>query len=691
MNKLFLLRCLAVVVLPMSFATFGYSQRVIRPTRPGATGSEEVLQTDAQGRTIPARPGQSGGKDSLKHRDNSEDSITIYYRYYDSTRIRYFDSSVSDFTLRYPLPANYITLGNFGSATRSLLFSPNLRPGFDAGFHAYDIYRFRISDTRFFQTTRPYTDIGYLIGGKGEQMINATHTQNIKPNFNMALQYRLINSPGEYQNQNTNHNSYRINGNYQSRNKRYTAYGIYLVNKLNASENGGVQRDTLLSDYRYTNRFVIPTRLSGDSNLLRNPFNSKIVTGNVYAEKIFLLRQQYDFGQSDSMKVNDTTVIRLFYPRFRVQHTFTSSKQTFEFRDNFTGGNKQSYYKAYFDIDSSLMMANVLNRDTWNDMQNDISIISFPEKNNLNQYAKAGVTLQNIHGIIADTLRKNYYNIFLNGEYRNRTRNQKWDLEAVGSFYVNGFNSGDYNVQADLKRFISKKLGYLQLGFQNVNRTPSYIYGNISGYPITQAAGLNKENTTRISASLANDAKDFALSGDYYLVSNYTYFDGYFAPKQEGTIFNVLHVAGKQKFRLKKWLYAYSEVHLQKTAGNPPVQLPLFYTSNRLSLETVYAKNMVLAFGAEVRYYSSYKADNYSPFTGQFFYQNTFTVRNRPEINLFLNFRIKRFYGFIRAENLNTFSKVTGSWGFNENNFAAQHYPNQGLWIRYGIWWTFIN
>ena len=670
----------------------GFAQRT-RNVRPGTiTDDATPQQTDAQGRVIPNRPGQnSSGKDSLKHRDNTEDSITIYYRYFDSTRTRFLDSSINDFTKRYPVPSQYITLGNFGAASRSLLFNPNLKPGFDPGFHAYDVYRLKISDTRFFQTTRPFTELGYMIGGKGEQMINVVHTQNIKPNFNMALQYRLINSPGEYQNQNTNHSSYRLNGNYQSHNKRYTVYGIYLVNNLNASENGGIQRDTLLKDYRYSNRFVIPTRLSGDSNLQRNPFNSKIVTGNLYNEKTFLLRQQYDLGQSDSIVVNDSTVIRLFYPRFRLQHTLTSSRQQFEFHDQYTGYSKQPNYLAYFGADSTTMVANQMNRNKWSDLQNDFSIISFPEKNNLSQFIKAGITLENISGTFADTVFEKDHNIFLNGEYRNRTRNQKWDVEAAGSFYLNGLNSGDYNMQVDLKRMISKKFGYLQLGFQNVNRSPSYLSAYKTAFPVALLADAKKENTTRISASFNNDAKGFGLWGDYYLVGNYSYFKNFFSAAQYGTLFNVLHVAAKQKYKLSKVLNVYSEVHVQKTAGGPPVNIPLVFTSNRISLEGIYAKNMLYAFGLEIKYHTRYKADNYSPFLGQFFYQDNFTLKNRPEVNAYFNFRIKRFYAYIRAENLNTLSKSTGNLGFNENNFSAQYYPQQSLWIRLGIWWTFIN
>jgi outer membrane protein assembly factor BamA len=100
---------------------------------------------------------------------------------------------------------------------------------------------------------------------------------------------------------------------------------------------------------------------------------------------------------------------------------------------------------------------------------------------------------------------------------------------------------------------------------------------------------------------------------------------------------------------------------------------------------------MNYSIGLELRYHTPYKPANYSPFTGQFFYQNEYTISNRPQVNGFFNFRIKRFSAFIRAENLNTFGTNTGSPGFTKNNYNAPYYPDKGFWFRLGIWWTFIN
>lgn len=663
-----------------------YGQMPLRMLDRSGRGITNNNLTPDTSRTRSGSSQQRG--DSLVHRDNNTDSITITYRFFDSTRVRLLDSSINDFTTRYPFPAHYVNLGNFGTAAHSLLFSPNMKAGWDAGFHAFDIYKFSLEDTRFFQTTRPYTELGYMLGSKAEQMINVTHTQNRKTNFNIAFQYRLINSPGAFQNQNTSHNNYRINSNYQSRNKRYTLYAIFVGNKLLSSENGGIQHDTLLNSSGFNDTYVIPTRLSGNINPVRNPFSTNVVTGNAYKESTFLLRQQYDFGQRDSIIVNDSTTIQLFYPRFRFQHTLTYSKQQYEFHDYYPGTSKKSDYMKYFNM--ALAGDTLLYRDKWSDLQNDFSIISFPEKNNLNQFLKAGITIENLVGSF-DVLKKKYHNLLLNGEYRNRTRNQKWDLEANGKFYFNGLNSGDYDFGLNLKRLISRKLGYIEVGFKNVNRSPSFLYEPESSFPVKTSSNFNKENITRFSGSLTNGDKNFSLSAEYYLISNYTYMDSFFTANQESTLFNVLHIAAEKKFRLAKGLNLYSEVHLQQTAGNPPLHLPLIFTSNRIALEGVYYKNMIYSIGFEVRYNAPYKADNYSPFVGQFFYQDVATISNRPEVNGFFNFRIKSFKAFVRAENLNTLNSSSGKIAFTKNNFTAFHYPQQSFWFRLGIWWTFIN
>ncbi|MEJ0102094.1 MAG: putative porin [Bacteroidota bacterium] len=90
------------------------------------------------------------------------------------------------------------------------------------------------------------------------------------------------------------------------------------------------------------------------------------------------------------------------------------------------------------------------------------------------------------------------------GEYRNRTRDRKWDIEANGKLFLGGFNAGDYEAHISLQRLIGKKLGYLQLGFENVNRSPSFLYNTSSSFYLDTVKSFNKENTTHFFASYYN-------------------------------------------------------------------------------------------------------------------------------------------------------------------------------------------
>jgi hypothetical protein len=400
--------------------------------------------------------GATGKTDSLKRRDKNEDSITIRFRYLDSTRNYILDSSVGDFTRRFTIPATNIYLGNNGSASRSILFSPLMQPGWDPGFHSFDTYKWTIERARFFNTTRPYSELNYMLASRSEQVIELMHTQNVKPNFNFAFQYRLINAPGFFKNQKTNHNNYLLTSRYESVNKRYNAYLILLGNKLQAGENGGIE-DSSLTDPDFKDRFNIDTKLGGDGGDSRNFFTTDVGTGNRYSEFTILLRQQYDFGKKDSL-VTDSTVVPLFYPRLRFEHTLQYSQRKYEFRD-YIGDSV--YYQNNYDTALANSIDTFLLRDQWKEMINDFSIYQFPDAKNLHQFFKVGAALQNL-SLENSKGNKKLYNVFGHAEYRNRTRNQKWDMQANGKLYFTGVNAGDYYAYASLQRFVGKRMGYAQ-------------------------------------------------------------------------------------------------------------------------------------------------------------------------------------------------------------------------------------
>jgi hypothetical protein len=320
--------------------------------------------------------------------------------------------------------------------------------------------------------------------------------------------------------------------------------------------------------------------------------------------------------------------------------------------------------------------------DKWREFNNEFALLTFPQKNNVAQFLKLGIALQNLRGVYTNTESMN--NLYALAEYRNRSRNQVWDIEAAGELYLSGFNSGDYSAQIRLRRLISKNLGSLELGFQNVSRTPAVIFFGRTSFPVNTSSTFNKENNTRLFAAYDNSKIGLRLSGEYFIVSNYSYFDNFYHAQQEATLFNMLHVAAEKKFRLAKNINWYTEVHLQQATGKPPINVPLILTRNRFMYEgNLGFKNLKLATGLEFRYHTPYKAGNYSPLAGQFVYQDTTTISNLPEVNIFVHFRIKSFKAFVRLENLNALGQ--------NNNLVASHYPYSPMWFRVGIFWGFVN
>ena len=659
--------------------------------------------------SMPSSSSRPGGHDSLtfEHRNDAADSITINYRYLDSLKSDYIDGSLQDFNRFYPVPADYVTMGNTGAAAFPVLFTPILKAGWDAGFHAYDLYKYTIENTRFYKTTRPFTQLTYLLGTGKEQVIDVLQTQNIKPNWNAGINYRLISSPGLFQTQNANHNNYRFFSNYQGNKKRYAAYFVLLGNKLNASENGGIQNDSLLADPTRKNRVAIPVNLGGDIGLSYNIFSTAVNTGILYSNFTAFFRQSYDFGIKDSIIINDTTTEYLFYPKFRFQHTLNYSSYTDRFKDTlsdptFAAGDGAIYNKWY---NISLNPSSGINfwlQDKWKFVSNDFAIKQFPETKNPGQFIEAGLRLENFSGIFSSSprplyqvevfpipaVKKTFYNLVLHGEYRNKTRNRKWDALLKGEFYATGANAADYSAFITLTRFLNSKLGDVQVSFENVNRSPSYIFEGNSSFNLGNNLNNKKENITVISVE-ANNPR-FTIMARNISIANYTYFKNYYQTDQFNGLLNITQLTASTKNKISHHFNLYSDFIIQQTTGINPIRVPLFFTRQRLAFEGNFYKNLFLSTGLDVKYNTPYKANNYSPVMGHFFPQDTTIISNLPEVDLYFDFRIKTFTGLIKVENLNTVDFSQG-FGFTNNSFAAPHYPTPGYIFRLGVKWNFVN
>lgn len=631
--------------------------------------------------------GNYGGGGGRLQRDTSQrnlgpDTITLKYYYQGDPVEHHLDSSVIDFYNNYlRIPPNYATLGNTGSAARNIIFSPRMQAGFDEGFHAYDIYAYTHENARYYNTTRPYSELQYLIGPNQEQVIGVSHTQNRNENFNFSFDYRKINAPGNFRTQNTNHDSYRVTANYQTQNKRAHTYLSYYYNKLNGGENGGIRIPSQLTNSDYGNRRTLDVNLGNQDVPTYAFFGTTIAVKSQYAMRGFQLMQQYDWGKGDTVKVNDTTQYYKFDPVFRVQYTFRSQANSFGFVDNVPD---TFYYTRHYDIVYRGATDTIRANQRWRTLSNDLSLIQFPVRGNLAHFITVGARFDHTQGDFMDNASLQFNNLALHGEYRNKTRNDLWDFSAKGEFYVLGRNLGDYSVSGMLSRYLNETLGNVSLMFRNVNREPSFVYKFFSYSRDTwYNTDLAKENITQLQFAADNKLLKYNLVANYYIYSNYTYFSDYMHSAQSTGLFNLLEIILSKHFRVKHWNW-YIDIAFQQVHGNGPVNVPTIWTRHRLAYENKLFNNLNMMVGLEGRYNTDYYADDYSPLPGQFVYQRTQRVAyNLPDITGFLHFRIKSLSAYIRAENLNTFLKT--------NNYLAPYYPNNNFGLRVGLRWWFVN
>src|SRR5690606_37207411 len=148
-------------------------------------------------------------------------NVKTRYKYLHSEKIFQPDSSIHTFHRRRHLQPWYSDLGNYGTAARNLMFTPEYRFGPTLGYNVLDIYHIQPDSLKFYNTTAPYSMFSYNLGSKLEQKVELVHTQNIKPNWNFAVEYNRISSEGFFHLQRTVHDMGSCSTNYQRVSREY--------------------------------------------------------------------------------------------------------------------------------------------------------------------------------------------------------------------------------------------------------------------------------------------------------------------------------------------------------------------------------------------------------------------------------------------------------------------------------------
>jgi hypothetical protein len=215
-----------------------------------------------------------------------------------------------------------ISTGNMGLAARPLLFEPSKRIGFDVGFHSFDYYALTPEDIIYYQARTPFTSLYFVSAGKTEQLFRAIHTQNIKKNWNVGVNFNRADSKGFYARQRGDNLNVAVFSWYQSPSKRYNMWASAIFNTMRGYENGSVVAKNIF-DPGYN-------KISRDGEAI-NLSDAR----NMYKKNTVFLKQTYYVGRIDTSANANNAVL----PTNKVTYTFEYNNESYDFYKNGTDPN----------------------------------------------------------------------------------------------------------------------------------------------------------------------------------------------------------------------------------------------------------------------------------------------------------------------------------------------------------------
>lgn len=617
------------------------------------------------------------------HNDNV--IVKVRYKYLNSNKVYTPDSSIHTFHRRPYSQPWYKDLGNLGTATQNLMFTPEDRFGPTLGYNALDIYRIKPDSLRFYNTTAPYSVFSFNLGSKLEQKLQVLHTQNIKPNWNFAFEYDRVSSQGFFLLQRTAHDMGSFSTNYQSVNQRYKLKAGFVYNKCQQDENGGITIPAQLTDDNYNERSNLDIAYANAVSGSGSSVPRSLVT-NVVRDYNILLEHGYSWGRTDTLYNEDSTNMSLeFTPRFSISHHFRLSNQQYNYKD--MAPDSLRYAPVFAQNFLEAGSDSVYTRQKQNTIDNAVMLNGFLGKNEKQVQFSAGL------GIRVDKFSTRYLhdaeflNIasnYITAQIRKEALSQgQWFYTAEGKFYLTGAAAGNSLLHISLGKELGDGVAVIDAGIQQNINNPAYNYTSYINNYYAVSNTFNKESVTKLYGGVRSDKYHFNFGAKNYLISNYLYMNANQLADQYAPVINLTQLSIQKSFTWKG-IVLDNELLYQTFTADAPINVPMFLGRHQLSYEHYILKNALkIATGVEMRYHSPYQTARYSPIFHRFYYGYTYMLSNDPVYAFFFNFNIKRFRSFIMVDQLQQVFRV-------QNVINLPGYPAQNTMIRFGFNWVLL-
>lgn len=567
----------------------------------------------------------------------------------------------------------YQDLGNVGTAIHPVFYKAPEKIGTLLGYDSYLPYMYRPDQIPYFFTKSPFSNVRYVLGGSGQNVLDFDLTRNIDSLWNVGFNLRRMTAEkqlvapgggtGLLSNNLVGQWTFVLHSNYQTRNKKYQVMGNVSIFDYNTSDQGGLK---LAEGITYETILESPIGFGSDAILQNANTRDKSTNWHIYHEYVldrgFQLFQSIDY-QSRKVQFNDLSfkdgLTNKFYPKSYIvklnrkdslitdslynDNQFTNFEQKAGIKGFYRGFNYRAHirnrfysFKNYYDTDST---------KSYNKNYNE-----------------------------------NYIGLWLNQNISDSTR--FW-----GEFETLLGGNFDYQIKGE---FQSK---FLTLGFNSTWASPTLAQK-------TMYNNAYRWNNPKFRNTLSNTAylvlnKSFGkvkLTPTFEInqLSNYIYFDTLGVAKQDTTKIILIARAGlgmeyrKGKFSTVNQVFLNFSSEDAFEPKNRIIRMPNVLINSRIAFDLLYAKVLYIQTGLEFHYKSGYFADAFMPATQQFYQQNKVSTNNYPLVDAFADLRINRVRVFVKLSNL-------GSGIVSNGYYTSQGWTGMGRTFAFGVKWLLFD
>lgn len=409
-----------------------------------------------------------------------------------------------------------------------------------------------------------------------------------------------------------------------------------------------------------------------------------------------------DAKQSAEMQGDTTWMKDEYVPVTSFIHTlkFDNYERIYQAYDT-----PEGYYANTFPVHEKLPGDSIYDRTTHYSLKNTFAVALLE---GFNKWAKAGlrafVTSDLRHFTLPDSvggrMSYNEHNLSVGGQLL-KAQGKTLHYNVTGEFWLMGEDAGQLKIdgKADLNFRLFKDTVTLAANafFHRLN--PTFYYRHYhSRHLWWDNGGLDQELRTHIEGLFSLKRTKTKLRVAYDNLQNYTYFAQRYNitedfgrsgntvfVRQSGKNISLLTLQLAQDFRLGP-LNWQNVITYQKSSDEDVLPVPALNVYTNLFLHFKIAKVLTVDLGADARFFTKYKALDYSPALGQFTVQDNGAANvetgNYPIVNAYANMHLKHTRFFVMMSHVNASSG---------DSFLVPHYPVNGRIFRFGVSWNFFN